>query len=122
MREAGWLGKLFRTDAAKGLTLVSPPMLYALVMLAAPLFTIFLFSFWTQDFLTIDRTFTLNNYREALTDPLYGELMTRSLRISLAVTVLTVVTAFPIAYFVSFHVDPSRKSLWLDDLEISPDN
>ncbi len=113
MREAGWFGKRLRTDAAKGLTLVSPPLIYALVMLAAPLLSIILFSFWTQDFLTIDRSLTLANYREALTDPLYGELMIRSLRISLAVTALTVITAFPIAYFVSFHVDPSRKSLWL---------
>ncbi|WP_375552183.1 ABC transporter permease [Rhodophyticola porphyridii] len=82
-------------------------------MLAAPLGTILLFSFWTQDFLTIDRTFTLDNYREALSDPLYSELLFRSLRIAGAVTVVTVLLAFPIAYFVSFHVRPDRKSLWL---------
>ena len=33
--------------------------------------------------------------------------------ISGAVTVATVLLAFPIAYFVSFHVRPERKSLWL---------
>jgi spermidine/putrescine transport system permease protein len=33
--------------------------------------------------------------------------------ISLSVTAATVLLAFPIAYFVSFHVDPSKKSLWL---------
>ena len=33
--------------------------------------------------------------------------------VSLAVTTITVVLAFPVAYFVSFHVEPSRKSLWL---------
>jgi len=74
---------------------------------------IVLFSFWTQDFMTIDRSFTLSNYREAFTDPLYMELLSRSLRISLSVTAITVVLAFPVAYFVSFYVAPERKSLWL---------
>lgn len=107
------LRKTARSGAARGYALVAPPLVYALMMLAAPLATILLFSFWTQDFLTIDRSFTLANYSEAFTDPLYRELMIRSLRISGSVTVATVLLAFPIAYFVSFHVAPGRKSLWL---------
>ncbi|WP_439140354.1 ABC transporter permease [Roseicyclus sp.] len=102
-----------RTEAAKGLTLVSPTFVYALVLLAAPLAAIVLLSFWTQQFLTIQRDFTLANYTEALTDPLYRELMLRSLRISGLVTLVTVTLAFPVAYFISFHVRPERKSLWL---------
>ncbi|MCV2890297.1 ABC transporter permease [Ruegeria aquimaris] len=70
------------------------------------------FSFWTQNYLDLDTTFTLANYREAWTDPLYRELTLRSLRISLVVTVVTVLLAFPIAYHVSFHVH-HRKALWL---------
>lgn len=70
------------------------------------------FSFWTQNYLDLDTTFTLANYREAWTDPLYRELMLRSLRISLIVTIVTVLLAFPIAYHVSFHVH-QRKALWL---------
>ena len=70
------------------------------------------FSFWTQNYLDLDTTFTLANYREAWTDPLYRELMLRSLRISLIVTIVTVLLAFPIAYHVSFHVH-RRKALWL---------
>lgn len=101
------------TEARRGLLLISPTAAYALLMLAAPLATIFAFSFFTQDFLTIDRTPTLANYREALTDPLYRELMLRSLRIAGAVTLVTVLLAYPVAYFVSFHVPPRRKALWL---------
>ena len=71
------------------------------------------FSFWTQDFLTIDRTPTLDNYRQWITDPLYAQLMTRSVIISMSVTAATVLLAFPIAYYVSFYVDPSKKSLWI---------
>ncbi|WP_430303142.1 ABC transporter permease [Shimia ponticola] len=93
--------------------MVSPPFIYALLLLAAPMGAILLFSFWTQDFLTLDTTLTLNNYREFVEEPLYGVLLQRSLIIAAMVTLVTVVLAFPIAYFVSFHVAPERKSLWL---------
>lgn len=102
------------TDSGRrGLILVSPPFLYGVLLLAVPLATVLLFSFWTQDYLTIDTSLTFANYSEALADPLYMQLLRRSLLIAGAVTVATVLLAFPIAYFVSFHVQPSRKSLWL---------
>lgn len=107
------LGRFLRRDETKGMVLIAPPFIYAVLLLAAPLAAIVLFSFWTQDFMRIDRSFTLSNYREAFTDPLYMELLSRSLRISLSVTAITVVLAFPVAYFVSFYVAPERKSLWL---------
>lgn len=107
------LGRFLRRDETQGMVLIAPPFIYAVLLLAAPLAAIVLFSFWTQDFMTIDRSFTLSNYREAFTDPLYMELLSRSLRISLSVTAITVVLAFPVAYFVSFYVAPERKSLWL---------
>ncbi|MBM2576764.1 ABC transporter permease [Jannaschia sp. Os4] len=100
-------------DDRRGWTLLAPPFLYALALLAAPLLTILVFSFWTQDYLTIDRTLTLANYEEAVTDPLYRQLMLRSVTVAGLVTLATVVLAYPVAYFVSFHVDPGRKSLWL---------
>lgn len=101
------------SDTARGLTLIAPPALFALLLLAVPLVAIFAFSFWSQDFLTIDYTPTLKNYREALSEPLYGQLILRSVLIAGAVTLTTVVLAFPIAYFVSFHVPANRKSLWI---------
>lgn len=93
--------------------MVGPPFLYALILMAFPLIAIFLFSFWTQDFMNLDMTFTLNNYREIIEKPIYGALLQRSLMVSGAVTVVTVLLAFPVAYFISFHVRPDRKSLWL---------
>ena len=101
------------SDARRGWTLLAPPGFYALLLLAVPLATILAYSFWSQDFLEIDTTFTFANYREAFQDPLYRQLMLRSVWISGAVTLATVVTAFPIAYFVSFHVPPRRKALWI---------
>ena len=99
--------------ARTGLLLVAPPLVYAVGLLAAPMAMILLFSFWTQDFLTVDTTLTLDNYREAFRDPIYAELMARSIWISGIVTLITVVLAFPVAYFISFHVEPAHKSLWI---------
>ncbi len=100
-------------EARRGLALVAPPALYTVAMLAAPLAAVILLSFWTQDYLTLDTTFRLDNYREALGEPIYRQLIGRSLAIAGAVTLVTVALAFPIAYHVSFNVAPGRKSLWL---------
>jgi len=101
-------------ERATGLALITPPALYALFLLAAPLAAIVVVSFWTQTGIRdFDTTFTLNSYREALSDPLYRQLMGRSLAIAGAVTLATVILAFPIAYFISFHVPAQRKSLWI---------
>ncbi|MFQ3354656.1 MAG: spermidine/putrescine transport system permease protein [Paracoccaceae bacterium] len=107
------IGLMILTNENKqGLLLVSPTFIYCLLLLAAPLFLVITFSFWTQNYLDIDKTITLNNYWEAWSKPIYQVLMLRSLKISLIVTLATVVSAFPIAYFVSFHVK-RRKALWI---------
>ena len=101
-----------RSEAATGFGLISLPFLYTLLLLAAPIVFVVALSFWSQDNLTLDRTFTLANYAAAWTEPLYRVLMLRSLAISAIVTVVTVVTALPLAYYVSFHVG-RRKGIWL---------
>ncbi len=113
MSSGGGLARFNRSEAASGLAMISPTAIYAILLLAAPLGTIFLYSFLTDGYLEIIRTFTFANYIEAWTNELYRTVMLRSLFVSLTVTVVTVLLAFPVAYFVSFHVDPSKKSLWL---------
>jgi spermidine/putrescine transport system permease protein len=103
---------LLQSEAAQGLALISPTLAYALVLLVVPILVVIAHSFWTQNYLTIDRTFTLENYRIALTEPIYRDLLFRSLYISLAVSFFTVVLAYPIAYYISFH-GGRHKGLWL---------
>ncbi|MCB1312893.1 MAG: ABC transporter permease [Sedimentitalea sp.] len=112
MAGGGFVALKLSSQERQGLTLISPTLLYALVMLAAPLLMVATFSFWTQNYLEIDRTLTLDNYRAAWGEPIYQVLLARSLRISVIVTVATVLLAFPVAYFLSFHVK-KRKALWL---------
>ena len=102
-----------RSEETRAAILVAPPFFYALAFLAVPVIAVILFSFWSQDFMTLDRTFTLANYREIAEKPVYTTLLQRSIYVSACVTAVTVILAYPIAYFVSFHVEPGRKSLWL---------
>ena len=93
--------------------MVSPPFLYALLLLAFPLMGVLALSFWTQDYLDLHRDITLANYQEAWTGKIYQVLMMRSLKISMLVTLLTVLLAFPVAYYISFYVTPRKKPLWI---------
>jgi len=92
-----------QSEQAQGFALMSPTFFFALALLAAPILVVIAHSFWTQNYLTIDRTFTLENYRIALTEPIYRDLLVRSLWLSLTVSGLTVILAYPIAYYISFH-------------------
>jgi spermidine/putrescine transport system permease protein len=107
------LGQFNSPDGARAFALTLPPFIYAVLLLAIPLLAVVMFSFWTQDFVEIDTTFTLENYQRVANEPIFGALLWRSLMVSLGVTTITVLLAYPVAYFVSFHVEPSRKSLWL---------
>lgn len=102
-----------RSESAQGLFLISPTLGFALLLLAVPLIMVVALSFWTQDYLTLDRTFTTANYQTAWTEPMYQYLMARSLKISIFVTAVTVLVAYPVAYYISFYVAPKRKAMWI---------
>lgn len=106
-------GRFRGSEAANGLAMISPTALYAGLLLAAPLITIFLYSFWTDGYLVILHDWTLQNYIDVWGNPAFRAVMWRSLIVSLSVTAVTVLLAYPVAYFVSFHVEPSKKSIWL---------
>ncbi|WP_225029247.1 ABC transporter permease [Xinfangfangia pollutisoli] len=101
------------SEAKAGWLLVSPPAIYAVLLLAAPLATVLVYSVLTGEKGAVSLPFTLENYQELFTKPIYRVLMGRSLMISFLVTLATVLLAYPIAYYVSFYVKPSKKALWL---------
>jgi len=69
-------------------------------------------SFWTPVGFDFDTTLSLKNYTDAATRPIYRVLLARSLWISGAATVSTVVLCYPVSYFLAFHVRRA-KMLWL---------
>lgn len=102
-----------RSEAGQGLTLVAPPFAYALLVLGAPLLTLLAYSFFKDGYLSIIYEFTLENYLTVWADPIFHKIMLRSFGVAAMVTLVTVVLAFPVAYFLSFVVPRDRKPLWL---------
>ncbi|WP_395540130.1 ABC transporter permease [Neotabrizicola sp. sgz301269] len=101
------------SEAKSGWLLISPPAIYAALLLAAPLATVVIYSVLTGEKGAVSLPFTIENYTELVQKPIYRVLMGRSLMISFLVTLATVLLAYPIAYYVSFYVKPSKKALWL---------
>ena len=101
-----------RSEPFRGYTLLSPTLGLMILALALPVGLLTTFSFWTQDYLEFDKTFTLANYFAFFEKKIYPILLWKSIKISAAVTVATVLLAYPAAYFIAFRVK-QHKLLWL---------
>jgi spermidine/putrescine transport system permease protein len=84
-----------------------------ILLLAVPLATVILYSVLTGGRGNVSLPLTFDNYAEMVSRGAYGYILFKSLMVALIVTFITVILAYPVAYFVSFHINPDRKSLWL---------
>ena len=106
-----------RNDTTKAYSLLSPSLLLLIFVFAFPIFFLVAYSFWTQDYVYVDTTLTLENYKIVVNKASYHALIKRSLIISSLTTLVTVLFAYPMAYFVAFVVK-DHKLLWLIALTI----
>ena len=101
------------SEARTGLKLISPTAIYVILLLAVPLATVLIYSVMTGGRGNVSLPLTVENYTELASKSVYAYILFKSLMVALAVTFITVMLAYPVAYFVSFHIKPERKSLWL---------
>ena len=101
-----------KSDSLKGYTLLSPTLLAMLVGLAMPLVVLLTLSFWIQEYLDFIRTFSLKNYLDFFQKPIYTKILFKSIRMSGMVTIVTVLLAYPMAYYIAFRVK-QNKLIWL---------
>jgi spermidine/putrescine transport system permease protein len=104
--------RYYSSEALRGYSLLSPTLLTMVFGLAMPLIVLVTLSFWLQDYLDFIRTFSLKNYSDFFTKPIYGKILFKSIRISGLVTVVTVLLAYPMAYFIAFRIQ-RNKLVWL---------
>jgi len=105
-------GVLVRRADLRGYVLLSPTLLVLVGAMCLPVGLLVVYSFWTQNYLEIDKTLTIVNYVTIFEKKIYWFILGKSILISLAVTTATVLLAYPIAYFVAFRVT-SHKIIWL---------
>ena len=101
-----------KNEWLRGYTLLSPTLLTMFCLLALPVFTLVTYSFWSQTYVYIDETFTLKNYEAFFSKWVYGKVLLRSIWMSMTVTVITILLAYPVAYFLAFRVT-KNKMTWL---------
>ena len=106
-----------RSDNVKAYVLLSPALLLVILGMAVPIMAMFGISFTTQAGFEIDYTPTLDRYSEFVdtssrTGAILTTLLSRSVTISFLVTVFTLLTTYPVAYYVAFYVK-KNKILWI---------
>lgn len=101
-----------KSESARGLSLLSPTLVIILLGLLFPLLILFTLSFWKQDYVNVIQTFTLTNYAAFFEKKIYYLILYRSIKISAFVMLATVVLAYPLAYFIAFHVK-KNKIMWI---------
>ena len=102
----------FRSEPLRGYTLISPTVGLMVFALAVPLLLLTVMSFWTQVYIDFDKTPTLANYQRFFEKSIYLKLLWRSIGVSATVTLVTVLLAYPMAYFIAFRVK-RNKMLWI---------
>ena len=101
---------------SEGYALLSPTLAVVGLALIAPVALLIVTSLKSQTGIVFDSGWTLAQYGEVLGRDSYRTLFLRSLLISGLVTLITILLAYPMAYFVAFHA--RRKFLWLIALTI----
>ena len=83
--------------------LLALPVGWLVAIYLGSLVVLFLNSVWTRDEFTglVRRTFSLGNFEEILTNPLYRTVLLRTAGMATLVTVTCAVMAFPIAYYMA---------------------
>lgn len=101
-----------KNEWLRGYTLLSPSLVVMICALALPIFTLVVYSFWTQDYVHINKTATTENYETFFDKIMYGGLLLRSIKLSATVTLITILLAYPVAYFLAFRVKKNIMT-WL---------
>ncbi len=96
-----------RAEKRKGLLLVSPALLFTLAFFVAPFLFMAAMSLWTRDGRAIVASWTFDNYIRFFSESAMFQGLVNSLEITLTVTVISVVLAYPLAWIIAEKV-PQR--------------
>ena len=89
------------------------PLLWLGVVYVGSLAALLVTSLWVQDSFTTEifRTWTLANFRDLVTEPLYRTVLLRTLGMAVLVTLIDLVLALPISFFMAKVAKPRTARL-----------
>jgi spermidine/putrescine transport system permease protein len=89
-------------EARQPWILLSPALVTITLLLLVPLAFIVVYSFWLRTATGADQVgFFLDNWREALTDRFYRDILFSTLRIAAITTLVCALLGYPAAYFIA---------------------
>jgi len=88
-----------------------PGLAWLAVFFLVPMLALFVYSFWSVANYQIVTGFSLHNYTKALGSFIYLEITIRTIRIALVTTVLSLLIAYPVAYYLARKTKKSRLTL-----------
>lgn len=92
-----------RNKLASG-SVLSLPLMWTFLFLFVPYAILFVYSFWEKKFPTFVPAFQFGNYLTLVTDPQYLGVLLRSVKIAGLVSLLSMLLAYPYAYFIVHKV------------------
>jgi spermidine/putrescine transport system permease protein len=90
----------------------TPPILWVGIFLLLPYALMFAHSFWLVRDGTIVHEWNLENYAKLFQNPVYLEVLFRTMRMAAGVTLLSLLLGYPLAYYMSFHTGHSKDLLY----------
>ena len=103
----------YRHPRARIAGLLAAPLFWLVVIYVGSLAALFVTAFWTVDGFTsaLVRTFTLENFQEVFTSPTYLLLILRTLIIAISVTIICLLLAVPLSFFMARIARPRWQPL-----------
>jgi ABC-type spermidine/putrescine transport system permease subunit I len=100
-------------SAAAAAPLLGPAVIWLAFFYLVPLGLLLIQSFWTYDPVNVvtNQAPTLDRYHDLANDPLYRDVLWKTVRLAALVTITDILLAFPIAAYIAFRV--RRKSVAL---------
>lgn len=93
--------------------LLSAPLAWMVLVYVVALAALLITSLWSVDSLSseIDRTWTLDNFRTLVENEVYRNVTVRTIGVALAVTVIDVAIALPIAFYMAKVATPRARRM-----------
>jgi spermidine/putrescine transport system permease protein len=90
----------------------TPPLLWVAIFLLLPYALMFGHSFWLVRDGMIAHEWNLQNYAKLFQNPVYLEVLFRTMRIAAGVTLSSLLLGYPLAYYMSFHAGARKELLY----------
>ncbi len=90
----------------------APPLLWVGLFLLLPYALMFAHSFWAVRGGVVLHEWNLRNFHTLISNPVYFEVLLRTMRIAASVMLFSLLLGYPLAYYLSFHAGPRKELLY----------